>query len=47
MTLLNMSICENTGVKMYIPLVLTGETLTLYEEMKEMGYNLFDKNDKF
>ena len=47
MTLLNMSICENTEVKMYIPFVLTGETLELYEEMKEMGYNIFDKNDKF
>ena len=47
MTLLNMSICENTVVKVYIPHKLSGETLALYEELKKSGYNLFDKNDKF
>ena len=47
MTLLNMSICENTVVKVYIPHKLSGETLALYEDLKKSGYNLFDKNDKF
>ena len=46
-TLLNISICKNTEIKMYIPLTLKGESLTLYQDLKENGYNLFDKNDKF
>ena len=46
-TLLNMSICKNSKINVYIPFSLEGETLTLYQDLKDSGYNLFDKNDKF
>lgn len=47
MSLLMLFVCENTVVKIYIPYTLTGETLTLYQSLKESGYDLFSKNDKF
>ena len=31
----------------YVPIELDEKTQTLYDSMKEQGYNLFDKNDKF
>ena len=31
----------------YIPIQLSEETKKLYEDLKNKGYNLFDKNDKF
>ena len=47
MTLLKTSICEKTEIQVYIQYTLKGEALTLFQEMKEKGYNLFDKNNKF
>ena len=47
LTLLNMSICKNSLIKMYIPFALGGETLNLYQDLKDSGYDLFDKNNKF
>ena len=46
---LNLSICTETNVniEIYVPVQLDEETKQLYEELKEQGYNLFDKNDKF
>ena len=46
---LNLSICTevNFDVEVYVPVQLNEETKKLYEELKEQGYNLFDKNDKF
>ena len=46
-TLLNTSICNNILIKIFIPFSLRGEILNLYEDLKDNGYNLFDKNDKF
>ena len=46
-TRLNLSVCEDTPVDIYIPLVLSEELIELYNELKELGYNLFDINDKF
>ena len=46
-TRLNLSVCEDTPVDIYIPLVLSEELTELYNELKELGYNLFDINDKF
>ena len=47
MTLLNMSICEDTDITVYIPFILEGEDLELYKDLLESGYNIFNKNDKF
>ena len=44
---LDLSVCSNTQIDMYIPVELNEETQKLYEELKSQGYNLFDKNDKF
>ena len=44
---LNLSICSSTKIDIYIPIELSEETQKLYDNMKEQGYNLFDKNDKF
>ena len=44
---LNLSICDNITIEIYIPVVLTEKTKNLYEELKSFGYNLFDINDAF
>ena len=46
-TKLNLSVCEDVTIDIYIPLKLSDELLNLYNELKEQGYNLFDLNDKF
>ena len=47
MTKLDVSKCENSLIDIYVPLILSEELQNLYEELKELGYNLFDINDKF
>ena len=44
---LNLSICENTTIDVYVPVVLSEELQNLYNELKELGYDLFDKNSNF
>ena len=46
-TRLNLDICQDTPIDIYIPLILSEELTTLYNELKDLGYNLFDSNDKF
>ena len=46
-TKLDLSICDNTNIIIYIPVELSEKTQKLYDSLKEQGYNLFDKNDKF
>ena len=46
-TKLNLSICANSEINIYIPVELNEDTQNLYESLKEQGYNIFDKNDKF
>ena len=46
-TKLDLSVCTNTYINLYVPIELDEKTQKLYESMKEQGYNLFDKNDKF
>ena len=48
-TKLNLSICdnENVNIDIYIPVVLSEKTRNLFNELKEMGYNLFDINSPF
>ena len=46
-TLLNMSICKNSKINIYIPFSLEGETLALYQDLKSYGFDIFNKDDKF
>ena len=44
---LNLTICENTPVDLYIPISLSEKTKNLYEDLQQYGYDLFDANDEF
>ena len=46
-TKLNLSICSNTSIDIYTPVILSEELQTLYENLKEQGYDLFDINSPF
>ena len=46
-TRLNLSVCKNIPIDIYIPLALSDKLSNLYNELKDLGYNLFDINDKF
>ena len=44
---LNLSICQNTTIDVYVPVVLSNQLQNLYNELKEIGYNLFDEHNAF
>ena len=44
---LDLSVCNDTKIDVYVPIELDEKTQKLYDSLKEQGYNLFDKNDKF
>ena len=44
---LNLSICDDTTIDIYIPVVLSEELQNLYNELKDLGYDLFDSNSPF
>ena len=44
---LNLSVCSNTNIDLYVPIQLSEDKQKLYDDLKAQGYNLFDKNDKF
>ena len=48
-TKLNLTICERvkTNINIYIPVILSSQTQNLYNQLKEMGYDLFDINSPF
>ena len=46
-TKLNMSICSNVDINIYVKLELSEVTKTLSEQIKALGYNMFDINDRF
>ena len=46
-TKLNLSICKEHKVNIYIPLILSDETKNIYENMKLLGYDMFNINDPF
>ena len=46
-TKLDLSICENTTIDVYVPVVLSEELHNLYNVLKEKGYDLFDENSNF
>ena len=46
-TKLNLSICSEVNINIYVKLELSEETKALSEQIKELGYNMFDINDAF
>ena len=46
-TKLNLSICKDEKINIYFPLILSEETKNTYENMKKLGYNMFNINDPF
>ena len=46
-TKLNLSLCSEVNINLYVPLELSDETNNIAEQIKEMGYNMFDINDRF
>ena len=46
-TKLNLSICENLSIDVYIPVTLTEKLQNLCDELKDLGYDLFDINSPF
>ena len=44
---LNLSICDNVTIDLYIPLGLSKKLGNLYNELKDMGFDLFDINSPF
>ena len=44
---LDLSVCKDTKITIYVPIELSEKTQKLYDSLKEQGYNLFDRNDKF
>ena len=46
-TKLNLSLCDNTTISIYTPVVLSDELQQIYNQLKDMGYDLFDINNAF
>ena len=46
-TKLNLSICDNTTISIFVPVVLSEELLNLYNQAKENGYDIFDRRGVF
>ena len=44
---LNLSYCENTKAKVYVPFTMDEKTEELYDNIKDQGYDPFDEWDKF
>ena len=44
---LDISICENTTIDLYIPISMSYKRQQLYNDLQEYGYDLFDINDPF
>ena len=44
---LNLSICDDTSINIYVPMELSKDTKQLYERMKKSGYDMFNINDPF
>ena len=46
-TKLNLSLCDDSPINVYIPTELNKDRRQLYEKMKELGYDMFNINDSF
>ena len=45
--LLDLSICKDIKISINAPIILNNYTSSLYDNLKESGYDLFNKNDSF
>jgi len=43
----DLSPCQDETIDIYVPTNLDNNTLTMYEEMKNQGYDIFNANDSF
>ena len=46
-TELNLSLCGDNKINIYTKVELSQKSKQLYEQLKDLGYNMFDINDKF
>ena len=46
-TKLNLSVCNNLTIDIYKPVILSEKIQNLYNQLKELGYDLFDINSPF
>ena len=46
-TELNLSICGENKINIYTKIKLSENSKYLYEQLKDLGYNMFDINDRF
>ena len=46
-TKLDLTVCKDIPIEIYVPLILNDKLINLYNELKELGYDLFNINDKF
>ena len=46
-TRLDLSVCQDIPIDIYVPLVLSEKLENLYNELKSLGYDLFDINSEF
>ena len=46
-TKLNLSLCDNTTISIYVPIVLSDELQKVYNQLIEKGYDIFDINGAF
>ena len=44
---LNLTVCENTPISIYVPVSIPEEAKQKYEELEKQGYDLFNPNDSF
>ena len=44
---IDLSICNNMTINIYLPYSISNEDLKLYIKLKELGYDLFNPNDSF
>ena len=44
---LNLFVCKNEKINIYIPIDLNEKTLDLYDDLQSYGYDLFNPNDSF
>lgn len=44
---LNLEVCKGITINVYVPIQLDNQTINLYNNLNESGYNLFNSNDSF
>jgi len=45
--IIDLSVCDNDKIDIYVPTNLDNQTLTIYKDLKNQGYDMFNPNDTF